>query len=339
MHGAHGAGQRHSRRLWAALAVLAVLMLAEAATALVTGSLALLSDAGHMFTDVLGIGMALAAITAARRAGPGPTAAAWAGAGGDSAGRDHAGRDHVGRDHAGRDHAGRDHAGRDPQRTFGLYRLEVLAALGNAVLLFGVAVYVLVEAVRRFTAPPEVLAGPMLAVAVAGLGANLAAFALLRGGARESLNVRGAYLEVLGDLFGSVGVIVAAAVIALTGWRYADPIVAAAVGLFILPRTWQLARAAVRILVQAAPAHLDVTAVRTRLAEVPGVLDVHDLHVWTLTSGMEVASAHLTLDPRAQVGPVLAAARESLQDDFSIEHATLQVEPAGARGACREIGW
>jgi cobalt-zinc-cadmium efflux system protein len=301
----HGAGQRHSGRLWAALVLLAALMLVEAVTALLTGSLALLSDAGHMFTDVLGIGMALAAITAARRAGP--------------------------------QHQG-DH-GRDPQRTFGLYRLEVLAALGNAVLLLGVAGYVLVEAVRRFTAPPEVLAGPMLAVAVLGLAANLVAFALLRAGARESLNVRGAYLEVLGDLFGSVGVIVAAAVIALTGWQYADPIVAAAVGLFILPRTWHLARAAVRILVEAAPAHLDVTAVRDRLAKVPGVLDVHDLHVWTLTSGMEVASAHLTLRPQAQVGPVLAAARESLQDGFRIEHATLQVEPAGTRGACREIGW
>jgi cobalt-zinc-cadmium efflux system protein len=282
-------------------------MLVEAFAALLTGSLALLSDAGHMFTDVLGIGMALAAITAARRA-----------SGGDRAGSG---------------------TGADSQRTFGLYRLEVLAALGNALLLSGVAVFVLVEAVRRFTSPPEVLAGPMLAVAVAGLAANLVAFALLRSGAQESLNVRGAYLEVLGDLLGSVGVVVAAAVIALTDWWYADPLVAVAVGLFILPRTWLLARAAVRILVQAAPAHLDVTAVRSRLAEVPGVVDVHDLHVWTLTSGMEVASAHLTLDPQAQVGPVLAAARESLQEDFRIEHATLQVEPAGVPGACREIGW
>jgi cobalt-zinc-cadmium efflux system protein len=309
--GALGHGQRHTRRLWAALVLLAGFMLLEALAALYTGSLALLSDAGHMFTDVLGIGMALAAITAARRAGTGT------GAGAGTRGGN----------------------GGDPQRTFGLYRLEVLAALGNALLLSGVAGYVLIEAVRRFTEPPAVLAGPMLAVAVAGLAANLVAFALLRSGAQESLNVRGAYLEVLGDLLGSVGVVLAAAVIALTGWRYADPLVAVAVGLFILPRTWQLARAAIRILVQAAPAHLDVTAVRSRLAEVPGVLDVHDLHVWTLTSGMEVASAHLTLDPQAQVGPVLAAARQSLQEDFRIEHATLQVEPAGVPGACREIGW
>jgi cobalt-zinc-cadmium efflux system protein len=283
--------------LWVAFALLAALMVVEAVAALVTGSLALLSDAGHMFTDVLGIGMALAAITAARRA--------------------------VG----------------DPQRTFGLYRLEVLAALANAVLLFGVALYVLVEAVRRFGAPPEVAAGPMLLVATLGLLANLAAFWLLRAGARESINLRGAYLEVLGDLLNSAGVIVAAVVIIFTGWRWADPIVALAVGLFILPRTWRLGRTAVRILVQAAPEHLDVAAVRTRLSGVPGVCDVHDLHVWTLTSGMEVASAHLTLDTGAEVAAVLAAARSALSEDFHISHATLQVEPRTAAGGCGPTDW
>ncbi|GAB3985428.1 cation diffusion facilitator family transporter [Plantactinospora veratri] len=285
------AAERHRGRLWAAFGLLAVLMVVETVGALVTGSLALLSDAGHMFTDVLGIGMALAAITAARRA--------------------------VG----------------DPQRTFGLYRLEVLAALANAVLLFGVALYVLVEAVRRFDDPPRVAAGPMLVVATLGLLANAAAFGLLRAGARESINLRGAYLEVLGDLLNSVGVIVAAVVIIVTGWRWADPIVALAVGLFILPRTWRLGRSAVRILVQAAPEHLDVAAVRTRLAGVPGVCDVHDLHVWTLTSGMEVASAHLRLERDAEVGTVLAAARSALREDFHISHATLQVEPNTAPGA------
>jgi cobalt-zinc-cadmium efflux system protein len=291
----HGtAGAKHRGPLLAAFALLAVFMVVEGAAALATGSLALLSDAGHMFTDVLGIGMALAAMTAARR------------------------------------------ADRDPQRTFGLYRLEVLAALANAVLLFGVAIYVLIEALRRFGDPPDVPAGPMLVVAIAGLLAIVVAFALLRSGAKESINVRGAYLEVLGDLLGSVGVIIAAIVIALTDWWYADPIVAVAVGVFILPRTWKLARAAVRILVQAAPAHVDVADVRHRLAAVPGVCDVHDLHVWTLTSGMDVVSAHLTLDPAAQVGPVLVEAREALHDDFDIAHATLQVEPAEA---CKQTTW
>lgn len=293
----HGPRTGHTGRLWAAFGLLGALMVVEAVTAFTTGSLALLSDAGHMFTDVLGIGMALAALTAARRAGA------------------------------------------DPQRTFGLYRLEVLAALANAVLLSAVAVYVLIEAVRRFTDPPEVLTGPMLVVAALGLLANLVAFALLRPAAQESINMRGAYLEVLGDLLGSVGVIVAAVLITYTGWTWADPAVAVAIGLFILPRTWRLGRAAVRILVQAAPEHLDVPAVQSRLCALPGVADVHDLHVWTLTSGMEVASAHLTIRPDAEVGAVLAAARTTLHDEFHIDHATLQVEPGTSPGGCGPAEW
>ncbi|MCW3844997.1 cation diffusion facilitator family transporter [Micromonospora yasonensis] len=291
------AGAKHRGRLWAAFGLLAAFMLIEAIAAWLTGSLALLSDAGHMFTDVLGIGMALAAITAASR------------------------------------------ASRDGQRTFGLYRMEVLAALANAVLLFGVAIYVLLEAVRRFAEPPEVLAGPMLVVAVAGLLANVGAFLLLRAGSEESLNVRGAYLEVLGDLFTSVGVIVAAGIIAGTNWWYADPIIAVAVGLFILPRTYKLGRAAVRVLVQAAPPHLDVAQVRDALDAVEGVAGVHDLHVWTLTSGMEVASAHLILTREADLATVLAASRQVLHDRFAIEHATLQAEPQDADGVCAESGW
>jgi cobalt-zinc-cadmium efflux system protein len=291
------AGEKHRARLWCAAGLLAAFMVVEAVAALVTGSLALLSDAGHMFTDVLGIAMALAAITAAGRAAT------------------------------------------DSQRTFGLYRLEVLAALANALLLAAVAGFVVVQAVRRFTDPPEVAAGSMLVVAAGGLIVNVVAFTLLRSGAKESINVRGAYLEVVGDLIGSVGVIVAAVIIALTGWSYADPIVAVVVALMILPRTFALGRSAVRILVQAAPEHLDVAVVRDRLAAVPGVCDVHDLHVWTLTSGMDVASAHLALDPAAELGTVLTTAREALHADFHIDHATLQVEPAGVDGSCSPAGW
>jgi cobalt-zinc-cadmium efflux system protein len=291
------AGERHRARLWWAAGLLAAFMLVEAGAALATGSLALLSDAGHMFTDVLGIAMALAAIHAAGRAAT------------------------------------------DSQRTFGLYRLEVLAALANALLLTGVAIYVLIEAVRRFAEPRPVPAGAMLLVAAGGLAVNIVAFLLLRSGAQESLNVRGAYLEVVGDLLGSVGVIVAAGIIAVTGWSYADPIVAVIVALMILPRTFALGRAAVRILVQAAPERLDMGVVRSRLAAVPGVCDVHDLHVWTLTSGMDVASAHLSLEPSAQLGTVLATAREALHEEFAIDHATLQVEPMGADGSCTPAGW
>ena len=291
------AGAKHRGRLWWAAGMLAAFMVVEAVAALATGSLALLSDAGHMFTDVLGIAMALAAIHAAGRA---PTGS---------------------------------------HRTFGLYRLEVLAALANAVLLTGVAVYVLVEAGLRFADPPDLPAGAMLLVATGGLLINIVAFLLLRSGAAESINVRGAYLEVVGDLLGSAGVIVAAAVIAVTGWSYADPIAAVIVALMILPRTFALGRSAVRILVQAAPKHLDVAVVRDRLAAVPGVCDVHDLHVWTLTSGMDVASAHLSLEPAAELGTVLTIAREALHEEFAIDHATLQVEPAGAGGPCGPAGW
>src|SRR3954467_469902 len=291
------AGAKHRARLWWAAGLLAGFMVVETVAAVATGSLALLSDAGHMFTDVLGIAMALAAITAAGRAAI------------------------------------------DSQRTFGLYRLEVLAALANAVLLAAVAGFVVVQAVRRFTDPPDVPGGSMLVVAAGGLVVNIVAFLLLRSGAKESINLRGAYLEVIGDLLGSIGVIVAAVIITVTGWRYADPIVAVIVALMILPRTFALGRSAVRILVQAAPQHLDVTAVRARLAAVPGVCDVHDLHVWTLTSGMDVASAHLSLEPAAELGTVLASARDALHDDFDIEHATLQVEPVGAGGPCAPAGW
>jgi cobalt-zinc-cadmium efflux system protein len=298
-HG-HGAatraGARHKGRLLAALVVLAVVMVAEVVGAFVANSLALLSDAGHMLTDVAGLGMALAAIHVA------------------------------------------DRAGADGQRTFGLYRLEILAALANAVLLFAVAVYVVVEAVRRWGDPPDVLVGPMLVVAVLGLVANLVAFALLRAGSQESLNVEGAYLEVLSDLVGSVGVIVAAVVIAVTDWAWVDPLVGVAIGLFILPRTWRLAAQALRILVQAAPAGFDLAGLESELRGVVGVVDVHDLHVWTLTSEMDVASAHLMVGAGTDAHAVLDRARDIMRDGHGIDHATLQVEPDTHRG-CDELAW
>ncbi|GAA5156381.1 cation diffusion facilitator family transporter [Amycolatopsis dongchuanensis] len=269
----------------------------EVVVGVLTGSLALISDAAHMLTDVFGLGMALTAIVLARRSGP------------------------------------------TYRRTFGLYRAEVLAALGNAVLLFGVAGYVLVEAIGRITDPPEVPGLPVLLTAVAGLVANLAAFALLRAGAKESLNVRGAYLEVLADLIGSVGVLVSGAITLTTGWRYADPIIGVAIGLFVLPRTVALARRALRILFQHAPAEVDVEGIATELAALAGVRDVHDLHVWTLTSGMEVASAHLAVEQHAEPAEVLAQAQNLLANDYHIQHATLQIEPCEQAKRCEELSW
>jgi cobalt-zinc-cadmium efflux system protein len=290
------AGSRHKGRLFAALVVLSVVMVAEVVAAFWANSLALLSDAGHMLTDVAGLGMALAAIHVA------------------------------------------DRSTSDGQRTFGLYRLEILAALANSLLLFGVAAYVVVEAVRRWGDPPDVLVGPMLTVAVVGLVANIFAFALLRAGAKESLNVQGAYLEVLADLVGSVGVIIAAVVIGVTEWAWVDPAVGVAIGVFILPRTWRLGSQALRILVQAAPPGLDLAGLEAELRGLEGVVDVHDLHVWTLTSAMDVASVHLMVSDGTDPHGVLDQAREVMRDRHGIDHATLQVEPDSHEG-CDELAW
>jgi cobalt-zinc-cadmium efflux system protein len=306
---AHAHGHRHSHRpagdraatrykgrLVAALALLSVVTVVEVVAGFATRSLALVSDAGHMLTDVGGLGMALAAIHVADRTSP----------------------------------------RRD--RTFGLYRLEILAALANAVLLFGVATYVLVEAVRRWNNPADVLAGPMLVVAIVGLVANVVAFGLLRDGSKASLNVRGAYLEVMSDLLGSLGVILAAVVLQVTGWEWVDPAVGVAIGLFILPRAWRLGAQAVRILVQAAPVGTDLAAIEAQLQAIDGVVDVHDLHVWTLTSEMDVASVHLMVRDGTDTHGVLDRARVVLRDGHGIGHATLQVEPDTHEG-CDELAW
>ena len=260
------AGDAHKGKLLAATGLVGGFFVVELVGGLLTNSLALLSDAAHMFTDVLGLGMALAAIQAAS----------------------------IGT--------------RNRQRTFGLYRLEILAALANAVLLFGVAIYILIEAVRRFGDPPEVLGGPLLVVAVVGLIVNLIAFALLRSAAPDSLNLEGAYLEVLADTLGSVGVIIAAVVIQLTGFALIDPIFAVCIGLFVLPRTWRLGGKALRILTQQAPPHLDVEVILADLGAVAGVADVHDLHgVGVVAVGDEdVRAGHLLArreGPHVQVSP------------------------------------
>jgi len=292
------AGARHRRRLATSFVLIAAFFVVEAVAGLLTGSLALLSDAGHMLTDVVGLGMALAAIQLADR-----------------------------------------HDARSShQHTFGLYRLEILAAFVNALLLVGVAAYVVYEAVQRIGTEPDVDTGPMLVVAVLGLAVNLVAFALLREGAKESINVEGAYLEVVADTVGSVGVIVAAVLLRAFGWGWVDPVFGGLIGAWILPRSIRLGAQAVRILLQAAPPGLDVHALQADLAAIPAVVDVHDLHVWTLTSDMENATAHLVVDPGADTHQVLDRARALLQDRYRIAHATLQVEPSDHTG-CDELDW
>lgn len=280
------AAGRHKRPLVLALALTAAYMVVEFVAGFAFGSLALVSDAGHMLTDVAGLGMALAAIQIAQ-------------------------------------------SHRSSAATFGLYRLEVLAALVNTLLLFGIAAYVLFEAWRRFQNPVDVPGVGLIVVATVGLAVNIVSFVLLRRGAAESLNVRGAFLEVLSDMLGSVGVIAAGVVLITTGWQYVDPIVGVGIGLFILPRAYRLGRESLRVLLQVAPSEIDVADVQRRLEAIPGVAGVHDLHVWTLTSGLRVASGHLDLPPGEDATPVRERATALLGEEIGIEHVTLQVEPAG----------
>jgi cobalt-zinc-cadmium efflux system protein len=229
-------------------------------------------------------------------------------------------------------------AGHDGVRTFGLYRLEILAALVNAVLLFGSACYVLVEAVLRLVHDDlDVHAGPMLVVALLGLAVNVVVFGLLRAGAQENLAMRSAYTDAIADAVGSVGVIVAAVVVVTTGWEPIDPIVAIVIAIWILPRAWSLGGRALRVLLQVAPEHVDIDAIRDELRAVPGVVDVHDLHVWTLTSEMEVASAHVMVRSGVDAHAVLDQSRVLLQR-HDIAHATIQVEPDDHEG-CEELNW
>ena len=282
----HSPAAASSKRLTTVFALTAAYLLAEVAGGLLTGSLALLADAGHMLTDVVGLGLALFAIRAAQRP---PTAL----------------------------------------RTYGYYRVEILAALSNAVVLIAVSVYILYEAYERLRHPPEVHTGAMLAVAAVGLAVNAAGVLLLRGGASESLNIKGAYFEVLSDLLTSFGVVVAAVVMALSGWYYADPLISAGIGLFILPRTWKLLREAIGVLLEGTPPGVDLDVVRARIGTLPGVQGVHDLHVWTLTSGMHAMSVHVVLSEGAAHDDVRALVYQSATDELGMAHVTVQVEGRG----------
>jgi cobalt-zinc-cadmium efflux system protein len=275
----------HRRRLAIVLAITCAVLVAEVAGALISGSLVLLADAGHIATDAGGISLSLLAMWFTTRPA-------------------------------------------SPRRTFGFYRLEILAAVANALLLCGVAVYVLVEAGWRLARPPEVATGTMLVFGVVALAGNTCSMWLLRHGQAQSLNLRGAFLEVFGDLLGAVAVLAAAAVIALTGFLRADPIASGLIGLLILPRTWKLLREAVEVLLEATPAGIDLDDVRRHLLEAQGVADVHDLHAWTITSGMPVLSAHVVVDDPAASGQVLDRVCECLRGHFDIEHSTIQLEPA-----------
>ncbi|MDX3522031.1 cation diffusion facilitator family transporter [Streptomyces scabiei] len=290
------AGGRHRWRLAVSFGLVGSYFVVELIYGLLSGSLALLSDAGHMAADVVALGAALVATRVAARADP---------------------------------------TGR---RTYGSYRAEVFASLLSVLLMFGVAVYVVFEAVGRIGKAAEVSSGPMLLVGAIGLVVNLVALLLLRSGAAESLNVKGAYMEVAADTAGSVGVILAGWLVAATGEPVWDTMVALAIGIFVAVRAVGLGREVFAVLGQHAPAGMDPGVVADDLAAVTGVKEVHDLHLWTLTSGMNVATAHLVTDNFTDGHDVLDQARDVLQERYGVAHATLQVEPADHTG-CNKVGW
>ena len=218
-----------------------------------------------------------------------------------------------------------------PQRTYGYLRMEVLSALTNAVVLLLLTVYILYEAFQRFQAPPEIRSGPMLVVAAIGLVVNLISMRLLAGGSSESLNVKGAYFEVLSDMLGSIGVIVAALLMMWKGWVLADPIIGAGIGLFIVPRTWTLLKQVTHILMEGTPANVDLAILERKLKEIAGVTAVHDLHVWTVTSGFDAMSGHLVVDELSRGREALREARRVLKDDFGIDHVTIQIDDEAIR--------
>ncbi len=213
-----------------------------------------------------------------------------------------------------------------PEKTYGYYRAEILAAFVNALLLLAVAGAILYEAYRRILAPSEVLGGPMLAVAVVGLAANGACAWLLHDAAGQSLSVRAAYLDVLSDALSSFAVVVAATVILVTGWALADPLVSAAIALVIVPRTWGLLRQAVNVLLEGTPPHLDLGEIEVAMRRVPGVRRVHDLHVWALTSGREAMSAHVVVEDVGESDRLLHELHDVLHSRFGIDHTTIQLE-------------
>jgi cobalt-zinc-cadmium efflux system protein len=281
----HGVREiEHEKPLWWAFGLTAIFLVAEIVGGLLTNSLALLSDAAHMGTDVFALGVSLFAVRMSRR----PP---------------------------------------DARRSYGYARMEALGALINGGLLFVVAGYILWEALARFRNPPDVASIGMLVVAIIGLVVNLIAMRLLKAGSGESLNVKGAYLEVWADMLGSVGVIAGAIVIQLTGFVFVDPIVAVLIGLWVLPRTWGLLRDAVQILMQGVPEGFDLESVRSVILSVPGVAEVHDLHIWSLGSKDPVLTAHIVQrSATSDVDALRALVSDRLHEQFDVRNSTLQIE-------------
>lgn len=295
-HGHGHAGGKHRWRLAVSFAMVATFFVVELVTGLLSGSLALISDAGHMAADVVALGAALLATKIATRA--------------DTTGR----------------------------KTYGSYRAEIFASGLTVLIMLGVAAYVVIEAVGRIGDTVSIQTGPVLVVGVLGLIVNVVSIFLLRAGAKESLNVKGAYFEVVADAAGSVGVIIAALLVAATGDSIWDTLVALAIGIFVAVRAAVLGRQVLAVLGQQVPEGLDIDEVIAGISAIPGVADVHDFHAWTLTSGMNVATAHLVLLDNADAQDVLQLSQQMMREKFGIEHATLQVEERPTKN-CHDVTW
>ncbi|MGO4547170.1 cation diffusion facilitator family transporter [Paenibacillus sp. 2TAB23] len=286
-HGHHGHSHAPNNKagLLIALIITAGIMVLEFVGGLVTNSLALLSDSGHMLSDTAALALSLAAMWFAVRP-------------------------------------------RSSSRTYGFHRFEILAALLNGVTLFVIAAFIVVEAIKRFGEPPTVASGTMMIIAGIGLLANLASawFLMRKADVKDNLNVRSAYLHVLGDAIGSVGAIIAGILMSLFSWYIADPIISVIVALLILKSAWGIIKSTVHILMEGTPANVDAEQVEKTLLRIPGVKDVHDLHIWTITSGLDSLSCHLTVDDSVDCQSVLQQAISQIADEFHIEHTTIQVE-------------
>lgn len=280
---------RNRRRLGLTLVLLLGYMVAEVVGGLLSGSLALLADAGHMLSDAAALALALFALWIANR----PCT---------------------------------------PQRTFGYYRVEVLAALVNGAALLALSLLVLGEAWKRWGDPRPIEGALMTGVAAGGLLVNLLALAILHGGRHEGLNVRGAWLHVLGDTLGSVGAVASGVAVWVRGWTWADPLASALIALLVVWSAWSLLRDVVEVLMEGTPRHIDLDQVRSTLAAAPGVVAVHDLHVWTITSGMDALSGHVVVPrghPDRPCEDLLRELRDALHQRFGLHHVTLQIEPEG----------
>lgn len=277
-------GSQNERALRLALLLTTTFLIAEVIAGFLTGSLALISDAAHMFTDAAALAIALVAVRIGKRPA-------------------------------------------DSRRTFGYYRFEILAAAFNAILLFLVAIYILFEAYQRLKSPPEIQSTGMLIVAVMGLVINLVSMRLLSGGKEHSLNVKGAYLEVWSDMLGSIGVIAGALIIRFTGWSWVDSLVAVAIGLWVLPRTWLLLKESLNVLLEGVPEGIGLDQVQQAILAVPGVQSLHDLHVWTISSGKVSLTVHVVCDAEETTNDrLLASIRLMLAKQFDIHHSTVQLE-------------